>query len=187
MGAYTKVSQSFFEELQLDAGVLLKTFNPATPAALNDDDYICTTTGGINITAVPSYSDLGEDIDNVPNRTKELMHLDYWECGMSFTALSVTEDVIKLALGAAVADTSAHKVTPRASLDQNDFTTSIWWVGDMADGGYAAVCMKNVLSTGGFSLQTTKNGKGQLSCELTGHTSISAQDVVPMEFYVMAA
>jgi uncharacterized protein YjdB len=41
----------------------------------------------------------------------------------------------------------------------------------------------NALSTGGFSLQTSKNGKGQISIEITGHVSINAQDVVPMEFY----
>jgi len=46
-----------------------------------------------------------------------------------------------------------------------------------------AVKLINALSTGGFSLQTTKNGKGQISLTITGHVSINAQDVVPMEFY----
>jgi hypothetical protein len=41
----------------------------------------------------------------------------------------------------------------------------------------------NALSTSGFTLQTTKNGKGTVSLEITGHVSINAQDVVPMEFY----
>lgn len=187
MGTYTKVSQEFFNELQLDAGVLLKSFNPASPSALTDSNFICSTTGGVNPSAVPSYSDLGEDVDNVPNMTMELMHLDYWDCKLSFTALSITEDTIKLALGAADITAASHKITPRATLDEDDFEDEIWWVGDLADGGFAAICIKNVLSTGGFSLQTTKNGKGQLAVELTGHTSISAQDEVPMEFYVMAA
>ena len=44
----------------------------------------------------------------------------------------------------------------------------------------------HVLSSGGFSLQTTKNGKGQLTIELMGHVSLQAQDVVPMEFYSAA-
>jgi len=41
----------------------------------------------------------------------------------------------------------------------------------------------NALSTGGLSLQTTKNGKGQVQIELTGHVSINAQDTMPMEWY----
>ena len=50
-----------------------------------------------------------------------------------------------------------------------------------------AACLKNALSTGGFTLKTTKNGKGQVSVELTGHVSIEAQDVMPMEFYSFTA
>lgn len=106
---------------------------------------------------------------------------------MGFTALSITEYMLKLSLGVADATTSSNKVTPRATIEQSDFTGELWWVGDMADGGFAAVCLKNVLSTGGISLQTTKNSKGQLTCELTGHTSISAQDEVPIDFYVISA
>lgn len=59
---FTVIPQNTFESLQLDAGVLLKTFNPASPAA-PDENIICATTGGINITCVPTYSDLGEDVD----------------------------------------------------------------------------------------------------------------------------
>ena len=44
--------------------------------------------------------------------------------------------------------------------------------------------MRNALSTGGFSLQTTKNGKGQVSVSLKGFASIKDISKVPMEFYV---
>ena len=57
---------------------------------------------------------------------------------------------------------------------------------ELKDGGMVAVCLKNALSTGGFTLQTTQNGKGQVSVELTGHVSIDAQDTMPMEFYSAA-
>ena len=49
-----------------------------------------------------------------------------------------------------------------------DFS-DIWWVGDRSDGGLVAICLRNALSTGGFSLQTTKNGKGQIA--VTNETS----------------
>lgn len=120
---------------------------------------------------------------NCPNNTKELKHLDGWECTITTTALGTSPEAIKLALGAADIDgTDSTKITPRADLAQTDFS-DIWWVGDRADGGMVAVQLKNALSTGGFSLQTTKNGKGQISLTLTGHVSINAQDVVPMVFY----
>jgi len=183
MGKFTKIPEDTFEGLQLEAGVLLKTFDPATAAEPADADIICATTGGISITCVPTYSDLGEDVDNCPVNTKELKHLDGWECGMSFTSLGVSPANIKLALGAADIDgTNASKIVPRRDLAQTDFS-DLWWVGDRADGGMVAVKLMNALSTGGFSLQTTKSGKGQLSVEITGHVSINDQDTVPMEFY----
>lgn len=188
MGAFTVIPQDTFDALQLDAGVLLNTFNPASVAAPSDSAIICATTGGIQISCVPTYSDMGEDVDNCPVNTKELKHLDGWECKVSFTALHTSPEGIALALGAADIETSGTpaaptgKVTPRRTLSQSDFK-DIWWVGDRADGGCVAVKIMNALSTGGFSLQTTKNGKGQVSVELTGHVSIDAQSTVPMLFY----
>lgn len=186
MPKFTVIPQSTFEEMQTDAGVLLKNFDPATPDAPEDADIICATTGGITAACVPTYSDFGEDVDNCPNNTKELKHLDGWDCSLAFNSLGTSPENIKLALGAADIDGSdTTKVTPRSSLKQTDFS-DIWWVGDRLDGGMVAVCLKNALSTGGFSLQTTKNGKGQTAVTLTGHVSITAQDVVPMEFYSAA-
>lgn len=187
MGKFTVIPQSTFEEMQLDAGVILTNFTPATPTAPDDADIVCATTGGINVSCVPTYSDMGEDVDNCPVNTKELKHLDGWECTMSFTSLGTSPQSIKLALGAADIDSSDQtKITPRKDLKQTDFS-DIWWVGDRADGGMVAVCLKNALSTGGFTLQTTKNGKGQVSVELTGHVSIETQSTMPMEFYSASA
>lgn len=183
MGKFTVIPQDAFDALQMDAGVLLTTFDPADPDAPDDEDIICATTGGINPSCVPTYSDFGEDVDNVPNNMKEFKHLDGWDCKISTTGLGTSPELIKLALGAADIDgTNTSKIVPRRDLEQTDFS-DIWWVGDRADGGCVAIQLKNALSTGGFSLQTTKNGKGQVAIELTGHVSIAAQNVVPMVFY----
>ena len=183
MGKFTQIPQSTFEEMQLDAGMLLKTFDPSAGAVPSDENIICATTGGITVSCVPTYSDMGADVDNCPAKMLELMQLDSWECKMAFTSLGSSPESIKLALGAA--DITDGKIVPRNELKSADFS-DIWWVGDRADGGMVAVCLKNALSTGGFSLKTSKNGKGQVSVELTGHVSIDAQDVVPMEFYSKA-
>ena len=185
MGIATKIPQNTFEGLQDDAGVLLTTFDPADPT-ITDAAIICATTGGITVSCVPTYSDYGEDVDNCPNNTKELKRIDGWDCKISTTGLGTSLENIQIALGAADITTSSQKVTPRRQLSQGDFST-VWWVGDRADGGLVAVKLLNALSTGGFSLKTTKNGKGQIDIELTGHVSINDQDTVPMEFYSLDA
>lgn len=183
MGKFTVIPQSTFEEMQLDAGVLLKTFDPETAAAPKDTDIICATTGGINAVCEPTYVDMGEDVDNAPMNVKELKQLTGWNCTMGFTSLGTSAESIRLSLGAADIDnTNKGKVTPRATLKQTDFS-DLWWVGDRADGGAVAIQLKNALSTGGFNLQTTKAGKGQNSVTLTGHVSLAAQTEMPMVFY----
>lgn len=190
MGTFTRVSSDAFDELQLDAGVLLSTFDLENPYTVpDDDDIIATTSGGINPTCVPTYSDFGEDVDNVPNNMMEFKHLDYWECAMAFTSLKFNADNTKLSLGAAdVSDVTGgiKKIVPRRNLQLSDFS-DLWWVGDKASGGAFAIRLINGLSTGGLSIQSTKNGKGTSSVTITGHVSLAHQDVMPMEFYDIPA
>lgn len=182
MGTFSKVSETAFGEFQVDAGVLLNAFEPENPQ-LDDAAIICATTGGINPTCVPTYSDWAEDVDNARNGMKEYKHLDSWLCSLGFTALNTTPQVIRLALGAADIEASSGKITPRFELKDTDFS-DVWWVGDRSDGGLVAIRVINALSSSGFSLQTTKNGKGQIAVTLQGHVSAEDQDTVPMEFYV---
>lgn len=186
---YTVVPTNAFDALQVDAGVLLKHFDidaaveSVDNPGFTDDDLICATTGGINPSCVPTYSDYGEDVDNVPVNMMEFKNLDSWECKLSTTGLGTSPELIRLSLGAADIDlTDTGKIVPRRDLKQTDFS-DLWWVGDKANGGFVAIQVLNALSTGGFSLQTTKNGKGQVSLEFTGHVSINAQSVVPMVCY----
>ena len=186
MGKFTVIPKDTFDDLQLDAGVVLTSFDPAKPA-VTDNALVCATTGGITASCVPTFSDLGEDVDNCPVNMMELKHLDSWECKLSFSALGTSPKTIRLALGAADIDgTDTTKIVPRRDLKQSDFT-DLWWVGDKADGGLVAVQLKNALSTSGFSLKTTKNGKGQISVEFTGHVSIEDQNTMPMVFYSTTA
>ena len=181
MGIFTKVASDAFESLQLDAGVLLKNFDPDNISAPADTDIICATTGGISVSCVPEFEDFFADVDNAPNNVKEGKKLTGWTCTLTTTSLGTSPELIRLALGAA--DVSGEAVIPRRDLDVESDFSDLWWVGDKADGGVVAVQVMNALSTGGFVLQTTKNGKGTIAIELTGHVSIDDQDTIPMAFY----
>lgn len=185
MGAFTRIPADTFSQIQTDAGILLYKFNIDKPGEVSDEDIICPTTGGITAAAKPTYSDMGEDVDNCPANLLELKHLDSWDCRLECTSLGTTPKSIRLALGAADVDgENPTHIIPRVNLKVSD-ASDVWWVGDRADGGMVAVCLKRALSTAGFSLQTTKAGKGQTSITLTGHVSVATQDEVPIEFYSM--
>lgn len=185
---YTKIPETAFQNLQLNAGVLLSEFNPET-ATVTNESIIGATTGGVNFTATPTFSDYGEDIDNCPKNMMELKKLDSWEISMSGTYVTVDVNAVKALVGAA--DVSGNKITPRNGLKLTDFT-DVWWVGDYSDqngetnGGFVAIHMMNALSTGGFAIQSSDNGKGNFAFTYTAHYSMEAQDTVPFEVYVKA-
>ncbi len=183
---YTQIPTNTFSALQMNAGIVLANFD-VTDGSFEDTDLLGATSGGVNVTATPEFSDFGEDVDNCPKNMLELKHLDSWEVKMSGTFVSVTKATAAKLLAAA--DTDGNKITPRADVVKTDFS-DIWWVGDYTDvntganAGFLAVHVMNALSTGGFQIQSTDKGKGQFAFEFTGHVSIDAQDVVPIEIYV---
>lgn len=183
MSRFAKIPQSTFEELQLNAGILLKDFDVESGTFV-ESDIITATTGGIQVNVKPTYEDMGDDIDNCPKNTMELKKkTDADEVTMSTTALCISESLLLFQLGAADKDANTGAIKPRKELKTTDFK-EIWWVGDISNGGYVAVKISNALSTDGFSLKTTDKGKGQFSLGITGHVSINAQDVIPAEFYL---
>lgn len=182
---YTQIPATTFEQLVLNAGILVDEFTPSTATVGN---ILGATSGGISFTATPSFNDFGEDIDNCPKNTKELKRLEDWEITMSGTFVTVTPSLAqKLTALADVSDTT--KVTPRDTLKSSDFD-DLWLIADYSDkntgttAGYVAIHMMNALSTGGFQLQTGDKEKGQFSFEFTAHYSLDAQDTVPFEIYV---
>lgn len=186
---YTQIPANTFKQLQMNAGILVSTFTPATGVI---GDIIGATSGGINFTATPTYTDYGEDIDNCPKNTKELKRLDSWEVKMSGTFATVSASIAKTLVGAA--DTKSNDPThiiPRNEINSDDFS-DIWWIGDYSDlngaknGGFCAIHLMNGLSTAGFQVQSSDKAKGQFAFEFTGHYSIDAPDTVPFEIYVKA-
>lgn len=187
---FTKIPSDAFQKLQINAGILTTDFTPAT-GTIGEAGQIGATTGGVNFTATPTYSDFGEDIDNCPKNMKELKRLDSWEAKMAGTFINADTKIAKSLCGAADVGTSDGKVTPRNDLADADFA-DIWLVGDYSDkngdknGGFIAIHLMNALSTGGFQLKTSDKAKGQFAFEYTAHYSMSAQDTVPFEIYIKA-
>ena len=188
---YTQIPANTFKELQLNAGILTSDFAPTT-GTVESNRMLGATSGGISFTATPTYTDLGDGIDNCPKNMMELKKLESWEVKMSGTFLTVNTTQAKSLIAAAdIGSSDMTKVTPRNDVATTDFD-DIWWIGDYSDkngatnGGYIAIHMMNALSTGGFKIQSGNKAKGQFAFEYTAHYSIQAPDTVPFEVYIKA-
>lgn len=186
---FTKLPTDAFEKLQINAGVLCKTFTPSTGVI---GDILGATTGGISFATNPTFVDFGEDVDNCPSNTKQLKRITQYDPTCSGTFLSVDAAGIARLIGAADVDgADTTKIVVRDQLQSSDFT-ELWWVGDYSDvntganAGYLAVHLKNALNTTGFQIQSTKDGKGTMSFEYHAHYDMENQDDVPFEIYCKA-
>ena len=190
---FTQVPTDTFENLVLNAGILVDEFTPATGVIGN---ILGATTGGIEFSTNPTYTDFGEDIDNVPENTKQLKRLKSFDPTMSGTFLTVDTTALKSLIGAADVGTSdTTKVIPRNQLVDADFD-DVWWVGDYSDknedvesthtAGYIAIHLMNALNTAGFKITSSKDNKAQMAFEYHGHYDISNISTPPFEIYVKA-
>lgn len=186
---FTQIPATTFENLQMNAGILVDNFTPATGAI---GKLLGATTGGINFSDTIEYLDLGEDIDNCPKNTKELKKVKSRDVKMGGTFVTVSASMGKMLSAVAdIDEDNATHIIPRADLEQSDFS-DLWWVGDYSDintgdnAGFLAIHLKNALNTNGFNIQSTDKGKGQFAFEFTGHYSIEAQDEVPYDIYIQA-
>lgn len=186
---FTQIPADTFKQIQLNAGVLVKTF---TPESGTIGDIIGATSGNVTFAATPTFSDYGDDINNCPKNMLELKKLDSIEAKLSGSFVTVTAASIKGMIGAADVDSAdATHVVPRKDLLEADFD-DIWWVGDYSDlngdsnGGFCAIHLMNALSTGGFQISAGDKSKGSFTFEYTAHFSMEAQSTVPYEIYIKA-
>lgn len=156
---FTKMPTETFKQLTVNAGVILKTFDPADPK-LTDSNILGATSGGVNVSITRTFEDYGSDIDNCPADTKELKKCTAVAVKASGSFVTMSPALAAMLAAAADIDsTNNAKVTLRRDLLDSDFS-DLWIVGDYSDkngeknGGYIAIKLIAALSTGGFVVQT---------------------------------
>lgn len=180
----TRITADAASKMQMNSGLLLNRFDITNPVAPLDADIICDTTGDYNITCKPETQDFFEDVNNAYTNMMEGKQITGWNCGLTITSLSVTEEALKFALGAADIQPDGG-IRGRMLYRGADFQ-SVYWIGDMFDEDkLLCVVMDHTVSTGGVSLTTRNKGKGGLQLELTPHGSLADPETVPMAFYVL--
>lgn len=192
MAFFTQVKPDAFKQLQTNAGLMLKNFNPSSPLDHEKvvDDIIATTSGGVSFQSNPTYQDLADGIDNAPANTMELKRLQSVEPHLSGTAVTLDADSAKLLLGGADVDTTAKLTTLKPRQIKAEDFNDIWFVGDYGDqneganAGYIAIHIMNALNTAGFQLSSTDKDKGNIAFDFQGHYSINDIDKLPFEIFI---
>ena len=201
-GRYTRtVDTNATDQIVFDAGVLAKNFDPTGETPLAVSDVLGLSTGGFTFATNPTYEDWAEDVDQLPNNTKEFKRKTSEDPTLSGTFVTLSPSVVMMLMSGSssgdVYDSPADsetdpekidgltKITPQ-DLASTDFT-DIWLIGDVSDGGSVAIHLYNALNTAGFQITTSKNAKAQFAFEFHGHYTIAALDQPPYEIYFQEA
>lgn len=195
-GVFGKIPSNTFEHIGTDAAMVLRHFDPNT-GEYSEADILGVTTGGSSINVTVDHIDYGEDIDNCPKNTKEMVRVDAITAVASGTFVTFTPQVAQRLMAHAdpeIIVTPGHenvyKIVPRSTVDIEKDFQDIWFVNNYSnintgdDAGFIAVHFRDCMSTGGFQMQTTEKAKTQWAYELTAHHSLDAQDVEPYEVYM---
>lgn len=192
---FTQVAADAFQHLQLNAGVILVDFDPSDPGSESElkEDIAFATSGGATFNSTPTYTDFGEDIDNVPAHTMQLKRIDHYEPHLTGTAKTLNENAQEKILAGYTATSSGGVTTytPNPQLTTADFG-DIWWVGDYSDkngstnGGYIAIKLMNAINVTGFQITSNDDGKGDFPFDFQAHYDLEDIDTIPFEIYVAA-
>lgn len=189
MSIFSGFNANTAKHLQLDAGAFLKDFDPATDTWEEAKETKCigATSGGGSFSAVPTMRSV--EIDGVKGTAKGLQNIDTWAVTMTANVKEFTAEAMKLALGAADADTEDApagytKISGRSELKDEDYLDNLTWVGRLSGSGKPVIIVvKNALSTSGLSISFADKSEGLIPVTVTGHYTADDLDTPPFEIH----
>lgn len=197
-GYTTALREATFENLQLNAGAFflnadyssianagaLKTAIAAAVAGTTGalGTLLGATRGGGSFTVTREMRQ--PEVDGRRYGFKGDTFVDSVDAQLSTTLIEITPANLVAAFGSATSTTSSQKTTIKlgTAIDTDDYLTNICWVGDLADGRYVLICLKNALNQADITLTWTDKGEGTLPVEFHAKQSgVSDYDYAPFE------
>lgn len=193
-GHTTPLREETFENLQLNAGIFIKDFDytsitsatalkTAIAAAITaGTGLLGATRGGGSFTVTREIRT--PEVDGKRYGYKGDSFVDSCDAQLSTTLIEITPENLVTALPGASKTTSGAKttITLNTAIDTDDYLTNICWIGDLADGRYVLICLKNALNQADLSLTFTDKGEGTLPVEFHAkQASVNDYDTAPFE------
>ena len=203
-GHTTPLREETFQNLQLNAGIFLKNcdyssianagaLKTAIAAAVAGSSgalgtLIGATRGGGSFTVTREIR--VPEVDGRRYGFKGDSFVDSVEAQLSTTIIEMTPENLTMALAGASVSGSAPKqtITLSTAIDTDDYLTNLCWVGDLADGRYVLICLKNAINTADLTLTFTDKGEGTLPVEFHAkQAGVNDYDTAPFEIVYFSA
>lgn len=208
-GSTNGLRSATFENLQLNVGIFIKNFVYTGTGAPTDATTLRTLIAGIkNGTVTGKGEILGAtrgggsfnvtrdirtpEIDGMRYKFKKGDFIDSVDAYISTTILEMTVANLCALLGVETPTASGNITTIQlpTALTDNSYLDNLCWVGDISDGRYVLVCLKNAINTADFTLTVTDKSEGTLAVEFHAtQDAVDDYDTAPFEilFFEKAA
>lgn len=172
------------DHLLLDAGVFFKNFDVANDtyaSAKAAGKCIGATSGGGEFSAVNTYRN-GE-FDGVRSRVKGNTFIDSCDTYLKATVAEITEDVLKMALGAADSASSTennayNKIEGRGYVLDSDYIENITWIGSLlGENKPVIIQIFNAYSENGLTMAVADKGQAKVELQFYGYLDEEAYDI----------
>lgn len=198
-GNTTALRAGTFDNLQLNAGIVLKNLNyssvtdaTALKTAIANiisggtspiGTLIGATRGGGSFTVTRETRT--PEIDGMRYPFKGSDFVDSVDAYLSTTLVEITPENIQDLLTAGVTPTTSGKKTTvkmNTAITSSNYLTNICWVGDLADGQLVLICLNNAINTADFTFTYTDKGEGTLAAEFHARqANVDDYDKAPFE------
>lgn len=200
-GMTTPIRNGAFNKLILNAGAVLVGFDPSsytTAAALqtalasalvNPETCLGATRGGGTFTITREMRQV--EADGVRYRFVGDTFVDSADAYISTTLLEIGDPIqLKRAMGTVEANTSGSKTTlkMRTRIAEEDYLENLCWVGDINDGSFVIIWLKNAFNTTDLTITYTDKGEATLPVEFHAFQSeVEDYDYAPFEVIFLDA
>lgn len=185
---YSGFNDKTAEKLLLDAGAFFKNFVVGTDtfdSAVAAKKLIGATSGGGTFVAQPTVRRI--PIDGVKGAAKGLEVIDEWVTTIMANIKEVSQESIKLALGAATIENGPvgyKKITAKNHIELDDYVDNIVWVGKLSGTNTPVIIeILNAISLGGITLNMQDKNEGLIPTTFTGHYDDTELDEPPFAIY----
>lgn len=174
------VKTTTIDNLEFEAGLILKTKFTTATAFNKEEDVLCSTTGGIKIAIAQNKQAIA--LDGIRENTAGAERIIGWTASVQFSTKEVDAEKTKLALGYAGITDSENKKTVDLkqgvvpATEYKDF----YILGKMADGTWRQIIINKAMNVGGLQEQKNDKGETAITFDLQANYTLSDQDNPPV-------
>lgn len=175
------------ENLEFEAGLILKKKFTTFENFNKDTDVLCATTGGIKVNITANKKQIV--FDGIAENTVGTWRFLNWISSVQYTTKEVDKDNVVLALANASILTSGNvsTITLNQGIADTDKYQDFYILGKMADGTWRQVIIKNGMNDVGLTETRNDKGETEIAYDIKGNYTIDDQDTPPVSIEYITA